>query len=97
MLAIRFFDLTPLLNMDDSERDTAIREAYLAEWKAYEPIERLREAYAIGMIVGALHQAVSYQGIFNGIEADQQAEWAEGVPFYARRVMKLMKEHHTRR
>lgn len=86
-----FFDLTPIVNLDEPEKAAALQEAYLAEWTAYEPIERLREACAIALIVGALHQAVSYQGIFNGIEADQRAEWAEGVPFYARRAMKLMK------
>lgn len=87
-----FFDLTPLIDVDNPAKAVALQEAYLAEWTAYEPLDRLREACAIGMILGALHQTVSYQGIFNGIEVDQQAEWAAGVPFFARRVMKLMKQ-----
>ncbi len=86
-----FFDLTPLVNIDEPEKAMAIQEAYLSEWTAYEPLERLREACAIGMILGALHQVVSYQGIFNGVDADQQAEWEPGVPFFVRQVMKLMK------
>ncbi len=87
-----FFDLTPLLNLDDSERDVTLREAYLAEWATYEPLERLREVYAIGMILGSLHQVASYQGIYNSVEADQRADWAAGAPFFVRRVLKLMRE-----
>jgi hypothetical protein len=86
-----FLDLAVLINFDQPERAVALREAYLAEWTAYEPLERLREVYPIAMILGALHQAVSYQGIFNGIEADQQEEWASGAPFWARRVMQQLK------
>jgi len=87
-----FFDLTPFINLDEPEKAAALQEAYLSEWMAYEPIERLREACRIAMILGALHQVASYQGIFNGVDADQQVEWAEGAPFFVRRVLKLMKE-----
>lgn len=87
-----FFDLVPLINFDEPAQALALQEAYLAEWTAYEPLERLREAYSIALILGALHQVVSYQGIFNGVEKDQQADWESGAPFFARRVLKLMKQ-----
>jgi hypothetical protein len=86
-----FFDLSVLVNFDGSGRGEAIRDAYLAEWTAYEPLERLHEAFTISYILGALHQVVSYQGIFNGVEVDQQAEWAAGAPFWTRRVMQQLK------
>ncbi len=86
-----FFDLPVLIDFDEQESGAALRDAYLAEWTAYEPLERLREAYAIVSILGALHQAVSYRGIINGVEADQRAEWAFGVPFFARQIIQQLK------
>ncbi len=89
-----FFDL-PVLIGDDLEAHTEVlREVYLAEWTAYEPLERLREAYDIASVLGALHQAVSYRGIMNGVEADQRASWSFGVPIFARRILQQLKALH---
>lgn len=86
-----FFDLSVLIDFDSDGRGEAMRDAYLAEWTAYETPERLQEAFAIGYILGALHQAVSYEGIFNGVEEDQRGDWDMGVPFFARRIMQQIK------
>ncbi|MEP6987086.1 MAG: hypothetical protein ABI970_15880, partial [Chloroflexota bacterium] len=85
-----------LIDFDADGRGEAMRDAYLAEWTAYEPPERLQEAFAIGYILGALHQTVSYQGIFNGVEADQRVEWDTGVPFFARRIMQQLKAYEEK-
>ena len=86
-----FFDLPVLIEYDAQEHADALRDAYLAEWTAYESLERLHEAYAISSILGSLHQAVSYQGIFNGMEVDQRSGWDFGVPTFARRILKEIK------
>jgi hypothetical protein len=87
-----FFDLPVLIEYDAEDHAGALWDTYLTEWTAYESMERLREACEIAKILGALHQAVSYQGIYNGIEAEQQEGWEFGVPTFARRILKLMKE-----
>jgi hypothetical protein len=86
-----FFDLSVLVDLDGTGQGEALRDAYLAEWSAYEAPERLQEAFAIGYILGALHQVVSYSGIVKGIAADQRTDWEDGAPFWARRVMQLIK------
>ncbi len=86
-----FFDMAVLVSFDASERALALRDAYLAEWTAFEPLERLHQAYPIALILGALHQTVSYRGIINGVENDQRAGWADGVPFFARQILTQLK------
>lgn len=86
-----FFD--PILMIDYDAKDYAdvLREVYLAEWTAYMPIERLREVYEVAKILSALHQAVSYQGIFNGIDVEQKEEWSWGVPRFAQSILAQIK------
>ena len=38
-----------------------LRDAYLQAWSAYEPMQRLNEAYALAEVIGPLHQAMLMQ------------------------------------
>jgi aminoglycoside phosphotransferase (APT) family kinase protein len=87
-----FFDLPVMVNFDAKDNATALEDAYLACWTAYEPMERLREAYNIAYILGSLHQAVSYQSIRANTEAILRHEWDWGVPEFARVVLSRLRE-----
>jgi phage tail protein X len=65
---------------DASAVSPRLCDAYLALWTDYEPMPRLREAWALAAPLGALHQAVSYQHIVTSHELD----W--GVSFWVRQV-----------
>ena len=73
-----FFDLVTLLveNPDHGERlpdvpsaRERLIEAYLGVWSAYQPMERLREAWALAEPLGWLHQAISYRYLLRSLEA----------------------------
>jgi hypothetical protein len=85
-----FFDLPVFIDFDAQDHAERLRDAYLAQWTAYEPMEKLREAYTLASILGALHQAVSYQGILNGMEAEQRGAWIWAVPMFARSILKQL-------
>jgi hypothetical protein len=74
-IAHPFFDLPIFIDFDANEHEAALQEAYLTCWTAYEPLERLHEAYQIAQILAALHQAVSYQGIWTHSETAYRAIW----------------------
>jgi hypothetical protein len=42
------------------------------------------------MAAGALHQAISYQHIFLGIEAAARTEWAGATGYWLRKTLALM-------
>ncbi len=71
-IAHLFFDPVTFLEFDDDQyegdRHTRLREAYLSVWADDEPYERLLEAWRLAKILGALHQAVSYQHIVRTLE-----------------------------
>ena len=72
-----FFDLVTLLaeNPDYGERlpdvlsaRERLIDAYLGEWSAYEPMDRLRKAWALAEPLGWLHQAISSQYLLRSLE-----------------------------
>jgi aminoglycoside phosphotransferase (APT) family kinase protein len=90
-----FFDLITVLDGADrlpeppAEVRARLRDAYLAPWTAYAPAERLIAAYTLAMPLAALHQAVSYRHIVNGVEAAARAEW-HGVAYWVRQALTLV-------
>jgi aminoglycoside/choline kinase family phosphotransferase len=84
-----FFDIPVYLDYNEGDADE-LRKAYLSEWLAYEPMERLEEAYLLAELGAMLHQLVSYQGIHNGVEADQKADWERAVIYYVRKLLKAI-------
>jgi len=90
-----FLDLATLVDGDDSnqsERRAGITQAYLNEWTAFEPYDRLSALWQIAEPLGALHQAVSYQHIVNILEPTSRQELLGGAIHWLRRV-----SHTTKR
>ncbi len=68
----------------------SLLSSYLAEWTAYEPMERLREAYALAEPLGALHQAISYQHIVANMEGVSRNWLIGGLTFWLRVLLRCM-------
>ncbi|HJZ48886.1 MAG TPA: phosphotransferase, partial [Roseiflexaceae bacterium] len=91
-----FFDLTTMLNSAEENLGSfqaaraRLADVYLGAWTDYEPIERLREACALALPLGALHQAVSYWHILTAVEASAREEWAGATGYWLRKALALM-------
>jgi hypothetical protein len=102
-IAHPFLDLITVLNHADEiegaleETQALLCDAYLAGWLGYEPLERLREACALALPLGALHQAVSYQHILAGVEPAARAEWDGAIGYWLRKALKLAPEDRDSR
>ena len=95
-IAHPFFDLVGLLDTseepeDGSARHMHLRDSYLLHWTDYAPLEQLREVADLAAVLGALHQAVSYQHIVAGLEATSKHELASGFPDWSRSVLHALK------
>jgi hypothetical protein len=67
-----------------------VLDAYLNQWVAYEPLDRLRAMWRLAEPLGAFHQAVSYQHIVATLEPTSKQELIWGVPEWLRRVLRSM-------
>jgi Phosphotransferase enzyme family len=64
-----------------------LREAYLSEWTAVAPIDRLREAYAVAEPVVALHHAVSYRHIVANVDPVSALAFRYGLDLWLRALL----------
>jgi hypothetical protein len=64
-----------------------LREAYLAEWAAFEPPARLRRAWDLSVPLGALHQAISYRSIAAELERPLDLHMAQSTAWWLRMVL----------
>jgi aminoglycoside phosphotransferase (APT) family kinase protein len=87
-----FFDLPIFLDYDGGDDADEIRQAYLSEWLDYEPKENLEAIYKLAVSAAMLHQVISYQGIRNGVEAEQQGDWERAVVYFIRKIVKAVPE-----
>jgi hypothetical protein len=85
-----FFDLPVFIDNAEGVDKDELRKAYLSEWLSYEPMERLEEAYRLAEVGAMLHQLVSYQGIHDGVEAEEQYNWKQSVNYYIRSILKAL-------
>ncbi len=69
---------TRLAHVSDARR--RIRNAYLAPWTKFEPMDRLVQAFAMAQKLSALHHALSFQQPPSIIRA--HGWMAELVPFF---------------
>ncbi len=69
-----------------------LRDAYLAEWTAYEPSARLGEMWALAEPLGALHQAISYQHILAALEPTSKHEMIGSAPYFLRKLLESLPE-----
>jgi len=87
-----FIDV-PLLLQDagrvlaEPDAGAKLREAYLSEWTALVPIERLREAYAVAEPVVALHHAVSYRHIVASVDPVSALAFRYGIDLWLRALL----------
>jgi hypothetical protein len=63
---------------------------YLACWEPFEPLDRLREAFALALPLGAVHQMVSYGYILADVEPETRWETAGGLRYFTGRFLEAM-------
>jgi len=73
----------------ENEGWPGLLEGYLASWTAYEPLERLRETWALAEPLGHLHHAISYQYIRASLEPAQR-DFDGMLPMVLRRLLAAM-------
>ncbi len=63
-----------------------LRDAYLQPWRAYEPLDKLIQAYDLAMLLAPLHYALIYQ---RHILPQMQNQWEMNsmIPFYLRNLL----------
>ncbi len=68
-----------------------LRDAYLKPWRAYEPMDKLIEAYNLAMRLAPLHHALTYH---QQILPQMQMKWEMNnmIPFYLKRLIPKMVE-----
>lgn len=89
-IAHPFFDTICIFNIEDPLVQAQLRDSYLRVWEAYEPVERLLEAWALAKPLCALHQAVSYQYITAYTEEASQPSVADDLPFWLRLLLQSL-------
>jgi hypothetical protein len=88
-----FIDMLHVYFYENSEIEKVrLRDAYLAQWEAYEPRERLLEAWKIAKPLSALHQAVSYLSIVGNLEPMVRAELIHGLSDFMRYMLASLSE-----
>ncbi len=100
----RFFDLPTIRRgtsfaEDEGDGDGELRDrlraAYLAEWAAFEPPDRLARAWELAAPLGALHQAVSYQSFVARQQPPIETHMARSTAWWLRRVLAGLAELGT--
>lgn len=94
-IAHPFFDMVDIFTERDTAVQTQLRDAYLAQWTAFEPMPRLLAVWSLAEIIGALNQAVSYWQLMENIEPHgyYQLDW--GVPYWLRKVLMLIEKREA--
>ncbi len=72
-----------VLEYDDTTLDR-FRDAYLAPWTRYEPIERLREAFTLAVRLGKLCRALTWQRLIAQVEPSAKWEYEGSFPYFLR-------------
>ncbi len=60
------------------------RDAYLAPWIRYEPIERLREAFTLAVRLGKLCRALTWQRFIAQLEPSAKWQYEDAFPYFLR-------------
>jgi hypothetical protein len=90
-----FFSMVTMLGRTGSiadcpDADGRLRDAYLQEWTAFEPMERLREAFDLAQSLGLVHQALGYDWIDAHLEESARWEWSGGATNWLQSLLKRM-------
>jgi aminoglycoside phosphotransferase (APT) family kinase protein len=87
-IAHPFLDMMVIFEETDEAKRKQLLDVYLEQWTAYEPVERLLEAWRLAEPLWALHQAVSYQTILANLEEVPRMGFSNVIPAYLREVLK---------
>ncbi len=90
-----FFEMATIIDtvldasiiQDQTDTRTRLRDAYLEPWTAYEPMERLVEAFELTKALGSLHQAMSYMWILMNSAEDARWELESGLLLWLRSLL----------
>ncbi|MEZ4621103.1 MAG: phosphotransferase [Caldilineaceae bacterium] len=85
-----FLDMIAILHEKDPVVRSRLRDAYLALWTDYEPMERLLELWQLAYPICALHQAISYRYIAHHVESGSNHAmigWA--MPFWLGKILEI--------
>ncbi len=72
-----------VLEYDDAVFDR-FRDAYLAPWTYYEPIEHLREAFTLAVRLGKLCRALTWQRFIAQLEPSAKWQYEGSFPYFLR-------------
>ena len=72
---------------DEAELRARLRAAYLTEWAAFEPPDRLDRAWWLAAPLGALHQAVSYRSIVASQQPPIDVHMGQSTAWWLRRML----------
>jgi aminoglycoside phosphotransferase (APT) family kinase protein len=93
-IAHPFFDLPTLFDWGAPDIMPAerlrLRDRYLRPWSAYEPPERLVEAFELGYILGMLHQVISYQQIVDSLEPTSKRDLQWGIVSWVQKLLEAL-------
>lgn len=87
-----FVDMFVIYGERDEASRARLRDAYLAIWTDFAPIERLRELWSLAAVVHALHHAVSYQVMLEHMEERARSEVERAVPAYLGRALRSLRD-----
>lgn len=85
-----FFDTISIFYKEDATIQAHLRDAYLAPWVVFEPMERLLEIWELAWPLCALHQVISYQHIVANLEGPSQQDMADGLLDWLRKLLKCL-------
>jgi len=83
-----FFDIFDMFFADDPALQIRVRDSYLAAWSAFEPWDRLLQAWAVARPLCALYHAISYQTVYTNVEPPFQEAMRHFVQRWLRRVLR---------
>jgi aminoglycoside phosphotransferase (APT) family kinase protein len=89
-IAHPFLDMIDIVHERDVAVQTRLRDSYLKEWLAYEPMDRLLEMWKLAYPLCALHQAVSYRYILANTEERCKYELNWAMPFWFGKILESL-------
>jgi Phosphotransferase enzyme family len=94
-----FFDATTFWGAAYILEDAAgsrrqLHDAYLAQWLAYEPIERLIEAAELAKVLGTMYQVLRNRDIMANMEPPWDAVMGQFVALWVRKLLEAVAEYN---
>ena len=89
-----FFDMLTIFFEEDTAVRTQLRDAYLAEWTTFAPMDKLLEAWPVAEVLGAVHHSISYWQILANIEPHNHYQVGWALPFWLRKILELSEEFY---